>query len=257
MKEVKHFPFRFTTRSAERFETRPDRCEARPGAVAQRAVIRDDDAMATPDNHFRVSLPEPIEGAPDSLVRQTVSLETADHPGLRFHWRYTIKNGSQVEGPHGFTIEPSRDAPPDNWQTLNATAIRELPLSKLERTARQALGLPMLNPDAAQSGTWLRAVPPQDIPGLARDTVRGRHPEVDPDEGPAAARRWNRLIRLAEVWLEYQAAEAAGDRAPTNTIAEARNVAPATVRGWLHHARREGLDTSPADFWAGKDQPEA
>lgn len=256
MKEVKHFPFRFTTRSAERFETIPDRCEARSGAVAQRPGIRDDGAMATPSNHFRVSLPEPIEGAPD-LSEVVVSLESADHPGMRFHWHYTIKAGGGVEGPHGFRIDPSRDAPPATWQTLSATAIRELPLSKLERAARQALGFPMLNPDAAQSGTWLRAVPAEDIPGLARDTVRERHPEVNPDEGPAAVRRWNRLIRLAEVWLEYQAAEAAGDKAPTNTIAEARNVAPATVRGWLHHARREGLDTSPADFWAGKEQPES
>ncbi|MEV5182864.1 hypothetical protein AB0K88_24200 [Streptomyces werraensis] len=210
--------------------------------------------MATPDNHFRVSLPEPIEGAPDSLVRKTVSLETADYPGLRFHWHYTIRNGSQIDGPHGFGIEPSRGTPSNNWQTLNATTIRDLPLSKLERAARQALGLPMLNPDAVQSGTWLRAAPPQDIPGLARETVRNRHPEVDPEAGPAAARRWKRLIRLAEVWLEYQAAEASGDRAPTNTIAEARGVAPATVRGWIHHARREGLDTSPGEFWKAEEQ---
>ncbi|MBM7091029.1 hypothetical protein JTP67_21295 [Streptomyces sp. S12] len=210
--------------------------------------------MATPDNHFWVSLPEPIEGAPDSLTRRTVSLETTQHPGLRFHWHYTIRNGSQVEGPHGFGVEPSRGAPPKSWQTLNATAIRELPLSKLERAARQALGMPLLDPDAVQAGTWL-LVPAQDIPALARETVRERHPEVDPDAGPAAARRWKRLTRLAEVWLEYQAAEASGDRSPTNTIAEARGVAPATVRGWIHHARREGLDVSPGEFWETEAKP--
>ena len=76
----------------------------------------------------------------------------------------------------------------------------------------------------------------------AEEIVRARYPDLDPDAGPGAARRWNKLLRLVEVAQEYQAAQGRGENAPTEAIAEARGVAPATVRTWLHRARQEGFD---------------
>lgn len=76
----------------------------------------------------------------------------------------------------------------------------------------------------------------------AQQAVRERWPDLDPDSGPGAARRWNRLVRLAEVSSEYRAAQAVGERSPANAIAEARGVEAGTVRSWLHQARKEGFE---------------
>ncbi|MEU0035136.1 hypothetical protein [Streptomyces sp. NPDC006333] len=202
---------------------------------------------ATPSLQFWITDPTPIEGAPDSLAEVVVSLVPADHPHLLVRWQYTLEDRTRITGPHGVSVHPSPETPPGEWQTIGATTVRDLPLAKLERSARQALTLGMKDPNGAPLSGYLSplAVPEESIPTVARETVRERHPEVDPDDGAAAARRWKRLIRLAEVWLEYQAAEARGEKAPTNVIAETRGVAPATVRSWLHHAKQEGLDSSP------------
>lgn len=71
--------------------------------------------------------------------------------------------------------------------------------------------------------------------------VRDRYPDLDPSSGPGAARRWNRLVRLAEIVQEHHAAVTSGAKSPTGVVAEARNVAPATVRSWLHQAKQEGF----------------
>lgn len=204
--------------------------------------------MATTQSHqFWITDPEPIEGTSGNLKEVLVSLVPAGFPSLLVRWQYRIRDGKTVEGPYGVRIEPSPDAVPEEWQTINATLVRDLPLTKLERAARTTLTFGLKDPTGAPlSGSGLLdlfAPAPEDIPSVARETVRERHPEVDPEGGPAAARRWNRLVRLAEVWLEHQGAQVRGEKAPATVIAEARGVAPATVRSWLHHAKQEGLDS--------------
>ena len=203
----------------------------------------------TPSHQFWITDPEPIEGTSENLKEVLVSLVPAGFPSLLVRWQYRIRDDKTVEGPYGVRVEPSPDAATEEWQTINATLVRDLPLTKLERAARTTLTFGLRDPDGAPlSGPLaLFTPPPEDIPSVARETVRERHPEVNPEGGPAAARRWNRLVRLAEVWLEHQAAQARGEKAPTTVIAEARGVAPATVRSWLHHAKQEGLD-SPLDL---------
>ncbi len=75
----------------------------------------------------------------------------------------------------------------------------------------------------------------------AQEVVRERFPDLDPQTGPAAARRWRRLVRLAEVAEECRAAQDMGERAPATVVAENRGVAPGTVRTWLHQAKQEGF----------------
>jgi hypothetical protein len=198
----------------------------------------------TPSHRFWITDPEPIEGAAN-LKEVLVSLVPASHPDLLVRWQYTIRDGKHVEGPHGVHVQPNPDTPAEKRQTVGATVVRDLPLTKLERAARQVLIFGLRDPEGAPlSGKFPVFEPPaeEDIPAVARELVRERHPDVDPGAGPAAVRRWNRLVRLAEVWLEYQAALTRGEKAPTVVIAEARNVAPATVRTWLHHAKQEGFD---------------
>lgn len=88
---------------------------------------------------------------------------------------------------------------------------------------------------------------PDEIPELARAMVRERYPDLDPNSGAAAARRWKRLVRLAEVVHEQQMAQVRGEKSPTAVIAKTRGVAPSTVRGWLHQANLEGF--TPAYDW--------
>ncbi|MGW4541612.1 hypothetical protein ACWEOP_27560 [Streptomyces chartreusis] len=214
----------------------------------------------TPSHRFWITDPEPIEGAADNLKEVLVSLVPAGSPSLLVRWHYRIRDDRAVEGPFGVRVGPAPDADAEDWQTINATLVRDLPLTKLEKAARSALTYGLRDPSGAPlSGTGILAAvttAPREIPLVARETVRERHPEVDPEGGPAAARRWNRLVRLAEVWLEHQAAQARGEKAPATVVAEARGVAPATVRSWLHHAKQEGLDSSAdSSFTAVAGEP--
>lgn len=215
----------------------------------------------TPSHRFWITDPEPIEGASGNLKEVLVSLVPAGFPSLLVRWQYRIRDDKTVEGPYGVRVEPSPDAAAEEWQTINATLVRDLPLTKLERAARTTLTFGLKDPDGAPlvgSGLLDLFTPtPEDIPAVARETVRERHPEVDPEGGPAASRRWNRLLRLAEVWLEHQGAQARGEKAPAKVVAEARGVAPATVRSWLHHAKQEGLDSPlEASFAAAATPPD-
>lgn len=201
----------------------------------------------TPSHRFWITDPEPIEGAVGNLKEVLVSLVPASYPDLLVRWQYAIRDDERIEGPHGVRVQPNPETPTEKWQTVGATVVRDLPLTKLERAARQVLMFGLKTPDGGPlSGRIPIFEPPaeEDIPAVAREMVRERHPDVTPETGPAAERRWNRLLRLAEVWLENQAALARGEKAPTVVIAEARGVAPATVRTWLHHAKQEGFDGS-------------
>ncbi|WP_432021095.1 helix-turn-helix domain-containing protein [Streptomyces sp. 1222.5] len=72
--------------------------------------------------------------------------------------------------------------------------------------------------------------------------VRSRYPDINPEAGPGAARRWARLVRLAEVAQEYREAQAQGESAPAAYVAKRRGVAHGTIRTWLHQAKKEGFD---------------
>lgn len=75
----------------------------------------------------------------------------------------------------------------------------------------------------------------------AQEIVRARYPDLNPEAGAGAARRWNRLVRFAELAQEYEAAQAAGEKSPAKAIAQARRVEAGTVRVWLCQARQEGF----------------
>lgn len=80
-----------------------------------------------------------------------------------------------------------------------------------------------------------------DATDLAREAVFKRYPELEDAAGGNALRRRNGLLHVAQMYAEYKEAEWSGAENPTQVLADAHGVTPATVRGWLHRARKEGL----------------
>lgn len=186
--------------------------------------------------------PDPIEGA-EHLQLLGVRFVPVEYPQLVVTWQYVVQNGD-ILFPSGMSIEPRAALPVDERLRVVASLVQTLPLGKFERAARVAAELRFRQgADALQrvvEAHWAGGDAP-DIPETARDLVRERWPDLDPDAGAGAARRWNRLVRLAEVVQEHQVARARGEKAPANVVAEARGVEPGTVRSWLHQARQEGI----------------
>jgi len=199
-----------------------------------------------PQHSIWTSKPEPIEGAPEGVREVLVSLVPASHPHVRVELQYVVRDGRNVEGPYGVRVQQALNAALDEWKPVGATLVRDLPFVKLERVARMVLTFGQRAPDGSplnmSAGLFEPPPPVEKIPERAEEMVRVHHPDVDPAGAPGALRRWKRLIRLAEVQLEYNAAAAAGEKAPATVVAEKRGVAVGTVHVWLSHAKKEGLD---------------
>jgi hypothetical protein len=199
---------------------------------------------------IQVTALTPIDGAPENFASVAAFLIPAADPRVRIAWQYVVQDG-KVLHPCGVKIEPAPTTSVHEWAHVGGTLVRDLPLARLERAARIAVEHGLREDGGPPSPSLGSPPSPDEIPELAREMVRERHPDLDPDSGPAAARRWKRLMRLAEVVHEQQVAQVAGEKSPTAVIAKARGVAPATVRGWLHQASLEGF--TPAPYTMGLD----
>jgi hypothetical protein len=186
--------------------------------------------------------PNPIEGA-EHLQLMGVTYVPVEYPQLVIRWEYVIQDG-EIQFPSGMRVEPWPALSVHERLHVTASFVRDLPTTKLERAARMAaemrLGWGDQDRERLMDSYWPGGSPP-DIPETARSMVRERWPDLDPEAGAGAARRWNRLVRLAEVVQEHQAARARGEKAPASVVAEARGVEPGTVRTWLHQAKTEGI----------------
>jgi hypothetical protein len=186
--------------------------------------------------------PEPIEGA-EHLQLLEVRFVPVEYPQLVIVWQYVVQGG-EILFPSGMQVKPWPALPVEERLHVGASFVRDLPTAKLERAARMAaelrLGMGVWDRQKLMDAYWPGGSPP-DIPETARAMVRERWPDLDPEAGAGAARRWNRLVRLAEVVQEHQAARARGEKAPVSVVAEARDVEPGTVRTWLFQAKKEGI----------------
>ncbi len=198
--------------------------------------------------------PKPIEGA-EHMQLLGVRFVPTEYPQLVIVWEYVVQDG-EIQFPTGMRVEPWPALPVNERLHVAASFVRDLPMTKLERAARMAaemhLGLGVWSREKLLNAYWPGGSPP-DIPATAQAMVRERWPDLDPAAGAAAARRWNRLVRLAEVVQEHQAARARGERAPASVVAEARGVEPGTVRTWLFQAKQEGITARlvpPGEFLA-------
>ena len=214
------------------------------------AGIGNDEGMSN-HSRFRIEGPDPIEGS-EGLFSAEISFVPADYPQLQITWKYVLRCRDYVheEGayvlldgeilfPSGMRVEPWAGTPTDKWLHVGASFIRDMPTSRLERAARL-----IIEADLSGQGE-LEQDSADDVAAIARELVRERWPDLDPDAGAGAARRWNRLVRLAEVIQEHQAARTRGEKAPANVVAKARGVEASTVRSWLHQAKQEGISPRP------------
>lgn len=194
--------------------------------------------MPSPDQVVTVSSPRQVEKESEAGVATVeVTVRPDEQPQLIVTFQYLVRTG-EVLFPCGLKIEPAGDGPSDGWVRLGVGLIRDLPIARWERAARAAAEKQV---EGAKVWEWRQAQTPREITRLAETIVREMNPGLDPAAGKAAARRWNRLVRLAEVVHEHDAARARGAKSPAGEVASARGVEPSTVRSWLSQAKQEGI----------------
>jgi hypothetical protein len=111
--------------------------------------------------------------------------------------------------------------------------LKDLPVSRWEKVARAAAERRLMS-----RGPYGQHVAAED---LAELIVNEKFPELADATGGNALRRRNGLVHLAMMFQEYKRAEESGVENPAQVLAENHSVSAATVRGWLHRARKEGL----------------
>ncbi|MEW2083465.1 hypothetical protein [Streptomyces sp. NPDC005283] len=200
--------------------------------------------MSAPEDVISVSAPQPIDDEEDGAATVEVTLRPTEHPTLVATFGYLIRD-ARVVFPCRLHIGPAPDSPIGDWVRLGAGLIKDLPVARWERAARAAADAHVAG---VKAWSW-RAAEPGDTQLVAEDIVREMHPGIDPQSGKAAARRWNRLVRLAAVVQEHDAARARGAKSPAGEVAKIRGVEASTVRSWLSQAKQEGITagTIPLD----------
>ncbi|MFJ3088914.1 hypothetical protein [Streptomyces sp. NPDC086838] len=166
-----------------------------------------------------------------------MSLDPPEHPDLTVTFDYLVKP-VEVLHAYGFRVEPRGGLAREEGTKVGAGLIRDMPIARWEKAARSAA---VFHVEGATPWAWRAAGDDESVARLAAEIVTAMNPDLDPHAGKGPARSWNRLIRLAEVTLQAEMAEARGEKSPAAYVAERRGVAAATVRGWLHQARQAGL----------------
>ncbi|MGW3024521.1 helix-turn-helix domain-containing protein [Streptomyces sp. NPDC001221] len=111
--------------------------------------------------------------------------------------------------------------------------LRDLPILRWEKAAQAAAERRLVagGPYGQQA----------DRAAVAQMIVDEKFPELVGASKGNALRRRKALLQLAEQVSEYMEAKESGSSNPAQVLADRYGVSAATVRGWLHRARREGL----------------
>lgn len=123
------------------------------------------------------------------------------------------------------------------------TPLRDLPVARWEAAARAAAERRLV-----AGGPYGQGVSSNDI---ARGLVDEKFPELVGAKAGNALRRRNGLLHLAKMAAEYMEVKESGASNPAGVLADRYGVSAATVRGWLHRARKEGLALESAHPNAG------
>lgn len=137
--------------------------------------------------------------------------------------------GMRVGGPHG--------APGHIALGTSISEIRDMPLARWEQAARASLTMKYGAPPAANRAQSAQGGTPEDV--IAR--VFELFPELRDDHTPAGRRRFKSLSRLARLAYQYMQLVAEGRGDPSAELARQLDESPATVRSWIHRARKVGL----------------
>ncbi|ARI54569.1 hypothetical protein A6E92_22150 [Streptomyces sp. S8] len=196
----------------------------------------------TPPPDVRIS---PLEGDDANRAsRVEVDVIPTERPDLKVTFEYVSVPG-ELLGPFGLRVGQRRPVRmgsgwklADQPERLGVAVLRDLPVARWERAARLAA---QVNRSASVEWGWQGDANSDTVAADAERVVRELYPDVDPSSGKAGARTWAKLNRHAQVTLQWQRGQLAGDPDPVGTVAADRGVSPATVRSWLHRAKLDGI----------------
>lgn len=187
---------------------------------------------ANPAAEVTVGDPEPAPNGPAGARTVEATVSDEEHPNVAATFTY-LAAAAQPLMSIGVNVHTRPDMDPMSNATIGASAIREMPLARWDRTAQAAVVQRLKDVPGEQ--------PRPQLATSAENLVNEKFPELNPPADGHAARRRKGLIHLAEAAEEYALIAASGERNPAGALAARRGTTPSTVRGWLHRARREGL----------------
>ncbi|MFF3897929.1 hypothetical protein ACFYY3_33210 [Streptomyces sp. NPDC001812] len=177
----------------------------------------------------------PLEGGPEGALAVTATVVDPNHPKRQAVFEYIAVPNHRL-APVSVTVRPAPDLPFGEYVAAWPSEVRDLPLSQWETSAR-LLAEVMLGHDVFRDAGEFE-------PGQGRtaeEWVLERYPELLGDNSPAGRRRLRSLTHLADVALDYARRSIYGAKDPAAAIARSRDANPATVRSWIHRARKAGF----------------
>ncbi|MFE5139282.1 hypothetical protein ACFRDV_16665 [Streptomyces fagopyri] len=188
--------------------------------------------MPAPHAKVTVSPPEPAPNGPTGSRIVAATVFDDDHPDVAATFKY-LAIATQPLQTIGVSVDSRAGDDPYVNATVGASAIREMPIARWDRTAQAAV--------VQQLGEATGEEPAVSAAAWAETLVSEKFPELNEPKDGHALRRRNSLLHLAEAAEEYTRIASTGERNPAGVLAARRGTTPSTVRGWLHRARREGV----------------
>ncbi|MFE7237903.1 hypothetical protein [Streptomyces sp. NPDC057580] len=191
---------------------------------------------STPDDSgepepVRVTVTEPalVKDGPEGAIAVTATVTDPAHPKRAALFEYIGMPGHRL-APVSVTVGPAPDLPYDEYVSIPPRDLRDLPLARWESAARWRAEL-----ELGQGGSSDKR------PESAEAWVFKLYPELRDDDTPAAQRRLRGLTHVADIAMEYATLSILGVKDPAAAIARRRDAKPATVRSWIHRARKAGF----------------
>ncbi|MFJ7590816.1 hypothetical protein ACIQZO_26275 [Streptomyces sp. NPDC097617] len=184
--------------------------------------------------HITVSDIEPVDGGPDGAVSVSVTVTDPNAPGRAAVFEYIAVPGYRLS-PIAITVRPAPGLPYAEYISVKPSDMRDLPLSRWESAAQFQAEIQLGR--GGPGGPY----PVGDQTGGAEELVLKHFPELANDTTPAGLRKMRSMTHLASVAIEYATHSIFGVKDPAGAIARAREANPATVRSWIHRARKAGF----------------
>lgn len=197
--------------------------------------------------------------------RADVQIRDDRHVGLRIELSYEIGSMDSRARLTSVRVETrhSPDADLEETERLAPGVLRDLPYARWDRMAQGAVVRSLGNyrrrlhqqlsflgetavaggEDREEIGSTKSITDPEERRRRAEETVRRHYPDLDPEANKFSTRTWNSLVRYADVSSEHLELLTSGVADPVGALAQRYEVAPATVRSWLHRAREAGVSS--------------
>ncbi|WP_251060564.1 hypothetical protein [Streptomyces sp. ISL-100] len=189
-----------------------------------------------------VNVSEPWESGDPRAVLVSAQLIDSEHPELAAEFEYLCISAEGQLFPRAVRVGPAPELPLGRTIPVTAGMLRDLPLARWESAARShtQASLQAWEQNGLVDGLGrltlraLRDLKPEQLveviePGLRESTRK------------ADVRRYYSLLHQCSVAIEYTKLRMEGVKDPAARMARNHDVQPATVRSWLHRARKSGI----------------